>query len=167
MQPPPLSHLDESGQAHMVDVGDKPISRREAVAEGFVSLSLEAANAIRERTAAKGDVLQIATIAAIQAAKQTSQWIPLCHIVPLDHVGIEFHWVSETQLRVQATVRTHGKTGVEMEALTSVSAATLTIYDMCKSVDRSMVIRNIQLVSKMGGTRGPFARPTSESSAES
>lgn len=167
MQPHPLSHLDESGQAQMVDIGEKPISRREAVAEGSVVMSAEAAAVIRERTAAKGDVLQIATIAAIQAAKQTSQWIPLCHIVPLEHVGVDFSWPTETRLRVVVTVRTSGKTGVEMEALTATSAATLTVYDMCKSIDRSMVIQQIQLVSKSGGTRGAFARPDSQSNAAS
>lgn len=167
MQSHPLSHLDESGQSQMVDIGQKPISRREAVAEGFVLMSVEAAQVIRERTAAKGDVLQIATIAAIQAAKQTSQWIPLCHIVPLEHVGIDFSWATETRLRVEVTVRTSGKTGVEMEALTATSAATLTVYDMCKSIDRSMVIQQIQLVSKSGGTRGIFVRPDSQSNAAS
>lgn len=167
MQPNPLTHIDESGQAQMVDVGDKPISRREAVAEGYVEMSTLAAQVIRERTAAKGDVLQIATIAAIQAAKQTAQWIPLCHIVPLEHVGVEFSWSTQTMLRVEVRVRTSGKTGVEMEALTAASAATLTIYDMCKSIDRSMVIQKIQLVSKQGGTRGSFVRPDSSSSAAS
>jgi cyclic pyranopterin phosphate synthase len=165
MHPPSLTHIDESGHAHMVDIGDKPVSHREAVAEGFVMMSAEAARVVRERTAAKGDVLQIATIAAIQAAKQTSHWIPLCHIVPLEHVGVDFSWADENQLRVEVKVRTSGKTGVEMEALTATSAAALTIYDMCKSIDRGMVIQKIQLVSKIGGTRGSYERSDNRSNA--
>lgn len=167
MQPHSLSHLDEAGLAHMVDVGDKPVSRREAIAEGYVLMSADAAKAIQQRTATKGDVLQIATIAAIQAAKQTSQWIPLCHIVPLEHVGIDFSWASSCELRIEVTVRTTGKTGVEMEALTATSACCLTIYDMCKSIDRNMVIQKIRLTSKSGGTRGPFVRSDASESAAS
>jgi len=167
MQPHPLSHLDETGLAHMVDVGEKPVSRREAIAEGYVLMSADAAKAIQERTATKGDVLQIATIAAIQAAKQTSQWIPLCHIVPLEHVGIDFSWASACELRIEVTVRTSGKTGVEMEALTATSACCLTIYDMCKSIDRTMVIQKVQLTAKSGGARGPFFRSNANENAAS
>jgi len=167
MEPHSLSHFDEAGLAHMVDVGDKPVSCREAIAEGHVLMSEEAATAIRERTLAKGDVLQIATIAAIQAAKQTSHWIPLCHIVPLEHVGVDYSWASTCELRIEVTARTSGKTGVEMEALTAVSACCLTIYDMCKSVDRNMVIQKVQLTAKSGGTRGPFVRSDASKNAAS
>lgn len=154
----PLSHLNSSGQAHMVDVGEKPVTRREAIAEGFVAMSPEAALAIRQRSTTKGDVLQIATLAAIQAAKQTAQWIPLCHVIALEHVDVNFAWPQEQLLRIEVTVRSSGKTGVEMEAMTATTAAALTIYDMCKSIDRNLVIEKVQLVSKNGGTRGPYVR---------
>lgn len=152
----PLSHFNDSGRAHMVDVGAKPVSLREAIAEAHLTMSADASLAIRSGNLAKGDVLQIATIAAIQAAKQTANWIPLCHIVPLEHVEVSFHWPESDRLQILVTVRTHGKTGVEMEALTAASAGALTVYDMCKSVDRGMTIQLVRLVQKTGGTKGSY-----------
>ena len=142
-----LTHVDEHGDARMVDVGDKAVSRREALAEGWIALSAEAVAAIVERTAKKGDVLGVAQIAGIQAAKRTAEWIPLCH--PLALTGIDVRLaVDGARVRCEATVRTEGRTGVEMEALTAVSAALLTVYDMLKAVDRRMELGPIRLVRK-------------------
>ncbi len=154
----PFNHLTDTGLAHMVDVGGKQISQREAIAECTVVMSPAASAAIRDNSVSKGDVLQIATIAGIQAAKQTSHWIPLCHSLALEHVGIKFDWAKPDELNIQVTVRTHGRTGVEMEALTAAAAASLTVYDMCKSIDRSMKIQDLQLLAKSGGSHGPFRR---------
>ena len=142
-----LSHLDKSKRARMVDVGDKPVSARTAVAEGSIRLTAETIGKIEGDAIAKGSVLATAQIAGIAAAKRTSELIPLCHNLPLDHVGVEFA-LAPDHIRARATARTTGRTGVEMEALTAVSAALLTIYDMCKAVDKGMVLEGIRLVAK-------------------
>jgi cyclic pyranopterin phosphate synthase len=149
------SHFDAHGRARMVDVGAKPITQREAIARGRVQLSQEAFRAVAEGTAAKGDVLGIARIAGIQAAKRTADWIPLAHPLPLEAVELDFECVAEgPHIDVEARARTSAKTGVEMEALVAVSAAALTIYDMCKSIG----IDAIQLVKKTGGKSGTYVR---------
>ena len=157
MSRPRSSHLDESGRARMVDVGAKPVTQREAIARGRVRLSRDAFEAAVQGSAKKGDVLGVARIAGIQAAKRTAEWIPLAHPLALETVEIEFHPDEEVPaIEVVATVRVSAKTGVEMEALVAVSAAALTLYDMCKSVDRGMVIEDIRLLRKSGGKSGPY-----------
>jgi cyclic pyranopterin phosphate synthase len=153
-----LSHFDESGASRMVDVGDKPITRRLARASGLVRMAAETLVLIRNKEAAKGDVLEVARLAGIMAAKRTAELIPLCHPLPLESVTIDFTFADERTLRIEATVQVEAKTGVEMEALTAVSVAALTVYDMCKSVDRSMFIGPIQLEEKSGGRRGDWRR---------
>ncbi len=151
------SHIDESGRARMVDVGAKPVTQREAIARGRVRLSPDAFRAAVEGSAEKGDVLGVARIAGIQAAKRTAEWIPLAHPLPLETVEIEFHPQQEVPaIEVEATVRVTAKTGVEMEALVAVSAAALTLYDMCKSIDRGMVIEDVRLLRKSGGKSGLY-----------
>ncbi len=151
------SHIDESGRARMVDVGAKPVTQREAIARGRVRLSPDAFRAAVEGSAEKGDVLGVARIAGIQAAKRTAEWIPLAHPLPLESVEIEFHPQQEVPaIEVEATVRVTAKTGVEMEALVAVSAAALTLYDMCKSIDRGMVIEDVRLLRKSGGKSGLY-----------
>ena len=144
---PEFSHLDAAGAARMVDVGQKPLQHRVARAEGVVRCRPETIAALRERALPKGDVLTVAKIAAIQAAKRTDELIPLCHSLPVDAVEVEFA-VEDDAVRVRARVSTTAKTGVEMEALTAVSVAALTIYDMCKAVDKTMVIEGIRVVEK-------------------
>lgn len=154
-----LSHVDETGRARMVDVGEKPSSHRTAVAEGRVRMSPEAFALVRDNQVAKGDVLRIAEIAGTMGAKRTSDLVPLCHPLPLELVRVEC--TAEAALpgiRVVATAVTTGKTGVEMEALTAVSVACLTVYDMVKAADREMVIDGIRLLEKTGGTRGDWRR---------
>ena len=154
-----LSHVDAEGRARMVDVGDKPVTHRACVARGAVRMARETLARITEGKIAKGDVLATARIAGIQAAKRTDEWIPLCHALSLDSVDIEF--VPEpdrARLRIEATARAHAKTGVEMEALVAVSAAALVVYDMCKAIDRAMVVEAVHLVSKSGGTSGTWQR---------
>jgi cyclic pyranopterin phosphate synthase len=148
-----LTHLDDAGAARMVEVGDKPVTRREAIASGRISMSAQAAAAIRDGAVRKGDVLAVARIAGIMAAKRTSDLVPLCHPLPLTSVGLDLA-PDETGVVATATVATDGKTGVEMEALTAVSVALLTIYDMAKALDRGMVIENIRMLSKSGGRSG-------------
>jgi len=150
-----LTHLDESGAAHMVDVSAKDDSVREAVAEGRISMSAEALEAIKGGLVKKGDVLATARIAGIMAAKKTSELIPLCHPLPLSSVTIDLD-IEERGIRTTATARCTGKTGVEMEALTAASTALLTIYDMAKAIDKSMVIDGIRLLSKSGGKSGDW-----------
>ena len=154
-----LTHVDADGDAHMVDVGDKAITRREAVAEGFVTLGPDALAAVVERTAKKGDVLATAQLAGIQAAKHTSDLVPLCHPIPLDAVDVTLA-VDGTRVRCEARVRATWRTGVEMEALTAVSAALLTVYDMLKAVDRGMEIGPVRLLAKTGGRSGSWTRDT-------
>ncbi|WP_114520020.1 cyclic pyranopterin monophosphate synthase MoaC [Altererythrobacter sp. ZODW24] len=153
-----LTHLDEAGNAHMVDVGSKAATRREAVATGRITMSSEAVAAIRDGTAAKGDVIAAARIAGIMAAKKTGELIPLCHPLALDSVTIDFE-VTADGVEVTATAALSGKTGVEMEALTGASVSLLTIYDMIKSVDKAMVIESVHLVSKTGGKSGDWHYP--------
>ena len=152
---PRLTHLNEQGQVSMVDVGDKPNTEREAVAGGFVAMQPETLRLIREGHVKKGDVLTTARLAGIMAAKHTPQLIPLCHTIPLNHVVVNLEAdEEESGLRITASAKTEAKTGVEMEVLTAVSVAALTVYDMCKSVDRGMRIQGIRLVSKRGGKSG-------------
>jgi cyclic pyranopterin monophosphate synthase len=150
-----LTHLNEHGQAHMVDIGDKAHSKRVAVASGQIVMLAETLNIIQSGDAKKGDVLGIARIAAIQASKKTADLIPLCHPIPLTRVSIDFTILEDTQsIQCTATCETTGQTGVEMEALTAVSVALLTIYDMCKAIDRGMSIQAIQVQEKVGGKSG-------------
>ncbi|MGI6031263.1 MAG: cyclic pyranopterin monophosphate synthase MoaC [Eubacteriales bacterium] len=154
-----LTHFDERGQARMVEVGEKPSTHRMAVARGVIHMQEETFDTIARGGAKKGDVLGVARIAGIMAAKRTGEWIPLCHPLALTGCEVEFHMFRET-LTVEAvcTVRTFGPTGVEMEALTGVSAALLTIYDMCKAMDRGMVLGEICLMEKDGGRSGHYRR---------
>jgi cyclic pyranopterin phosphate synthase len=154
-----LTHFDEAGRARMVDVGAKPDTPREAVAAGQVSMRPETLARIREGSLAKGDVLAVAQVAGIMAAKQTPQIIPMCHVLLLTGVELSFRLDDAANcVHVQATVRTVGKTGAEMEALAAVAAAALTIYDMCKSIDREMTIEQVRLLRKSGGKSGEFER---------
>jgi len=141
----------------MVDVGPKSVTRREAIAQGCVHLSKEALRIVHEGTARKGDVLGVARIAGIQAAKRTADWIPLCHPLPIESISIDFTLCDEEAcVEIEACVRVEAKTGVEMEAMVAVSAAALTIYDMCKSVDRGMRISGLRLKRKSGGKSGLY-----------
>jgi len=150
-----LTHLDETGAAHMVDVGGKAVTAREAVAQGRITMSAEAATAIREGSVKKGDVLATARIAGIMAAKKTSELIPLCHPLPLTRVAIELD-LDATGVNATATAATEGKTGVEMEALTALSVTLLTLYDMAKALDKGMVLGDIRLLTKTGGKSGDW-----------
>ena len=141
----------------MVDVGDKPVTTRVAVASGFVRMAEETVRAIRAQAMPKGDPLEVARLAGLMAAKRTSELIPLCHPLPLHHIAIELE-ILDDGVSIVATVRSDGKTGVEMEALTAVSVAALTIYDMCKAIDKAMVITDIRLDSKTGGASGNYQR---------
>ncbi len=150
-----LTHLDAEGHAHMVDVGAKDETRREAVARGAVLMRPETLRLIAAGELPKGDVLAVARVAGIMGAKRASDIIPLCHPLLLTHIAVElFPDEATSAVRIEATVRSTGKTGVEMEALTAVSAAALTIYDMCKAVDRGMRISDIRLAQKRGGRSG-------------
>lgn len=152
-----LTHLDSDGAARMVDVGAKPDSERVAVAGGAVYMDANTLRLIRDGAIKKGDVLTIARIAGIMAAKRTSELIPLCHPIPLTHLDIDITLDEKANAaRITATARTVGKTGVEMEALTAVTAAALTIYDMAKAVDRAMRISDVRLLEKRGGVHGDF-----------
>lgn len=153
-----LSHFDEDGASRMVDVSQKAITDRVARAAGKVSMARETLQLIRDQQLAKGDVLEVARLAGIMAAKRTGDLIPLCHPIGLDAVSIEFGFPDDRRVEIQATVRVTARTGVEMEALTAVSVAALTIYDMCKAVDRQMVIEQIQLEEKSGGRSGHYLR---------
>ncbi len=150
-----LTHLDSQGRAQMVDVGDKAVTKREAVARGFVSMKPETLALITGGKVDKGDVFATARLAGIMAAKQTSQLIPLCHPLPISRVTVELSPdADQGGVSIEASVRTEGKTGVEMEALTAVSVAALTVYDMCKAVDRGMRIQSVRLAKKTGGQSG-------------
>jgi cyclic pyranopterin phosphate synthase len=153
---PALSHIGESGAARMVDVGEKAVSSREAVAEGHVRMRPETLSLVLSGNAKKGDVLSAARVAGIMAAKKTADLIPLCHPLALTHVELAIEPVGTDRLKVTATARVAGQTGVEMEALTAVSVACLTIYDMAKAVDRGMEISSIRLLSKSGGKSGDW-----------
>ena len=152
-----LSHLDSEGRAAMVDVGEKPETARTAVARGSVMLSPATIALLRDSAVPKGDVLATARIAGIQAAKRTSELIPLCHPLQLTHCAVDLH-ILDDRVEIEATAAITGRTGVEMEALTAVSVAALTVYDMVKAVDRSAVITNIRLEYKSGGKSGDFRR---------
>lgn len=151
-----LTHLDESGAAHMVDVGGKAVTAREAVAEGFIRISPDALAAFRAGALAKGDALAVARVAGIMAAKRTSELIPLCHPLPITRAAVDIAFADQG-LTVRATVATKGKTGVEMEALTAASVALLTLYDMGKAIDKGMTIEAVRLVSKTGGKSDDWA----------
>ena len=154
-----LSHVDEGGRARMVDVGGKVESARTAVADGVVRMSREAFDLLAGHAVAKGDVLAVAEVAGVMAAKRTGELIPLCHPLKLDLVTVEARLAPELPgVRVAATAKVTGRTGVEMEALTAVTVACLTVYDMVKAVDRGMVIEGVRLMSKTGGTRGDWRR---------
>jgi cyclic pyranopterin monophosphate synthase len=154
-----LTHLDETGRGRMVDVSDKDLTRREATARAVVEMQTDTARLIASGGVAKGDVLAVAQVAGVMAAKRTPDLIPLCHPLPITGVDMAFDLdVERARLEVRATVRVTGRTGVEMEALTAVSVAALTVYDMCKAVDRGMTISDIQLLHKLGGKSGEFVR---------
>jgi cyclic pyranopterin monophosphate synthase len=154
-----LTHFNSAGQAHMVDVGDKPATHRTAVAEGLIQMRPETLNLIEQGAHAKGDVLGVARIAGLMAAKKTAELIPLCHPLTLTRVDLEFELLPQAHaVRCRATAETHGQTGVEMEALTAVQIALLTLYDMCKAVDRGMRIDGVCLLRKSGGRSGEWQR---------
>jgi len=154
-----LTHFDKYGKARMVDVSDKPVTEREAVARGSISMKKATLRLIKDRRIAKGDVLGVARVAGILAAKKTSELIPMCHPLNIASINIDFDIdTKNSRIQIESRVRITGQTGVEMEALTAVSAAALTIYDMCKSADREMVISDIMLVEKRGGKSGIFKR---------
>jgi len=158
----PLTHFDAAGQAHMVDVGDKSVTHRVAIATGRITMQPATLALVQAGNARKGDVLGVARIAAIQAAKRTSELIPLCHPIAITRIAVDFG-VNTGRHSVECTARveTHGPTGVEMEALTAVQVGLLTIYDMCKAADRGMIIGDVHLLEKHGGRSGSFvADPT-------
>jgi cyclic pyranopterin monophosphate synthase len=152
-----LTHLDDSGAAHMVDISAKATTVREARASGQISMSPQAIDAIKDGTAKKGDVLAVARVAGIMAAKRTSELIPLCHPVTLSSVSVDFD-ITSSAITVAVTARSSGQTGVEMEALTAVSATLLTLYDMVKAVDKAMIMSDIKLHTKSGGKSGDWHR---------
>ena len=153
-----LTHLDEDGSAHMVDVSAKAVTPREAIASGHIAMSAEAASAIAQGLVKKGDVLAVARVAGIMAAKRTADLIPLCHPIALTSVSIDFD-LADDGVTVTATARTAGQTGVEMEALTAATVALLTVYDMAKALDKAMVIGHVRLLAKTGGKSGDWRAP--------
>lgn len=157
-----LTHLDNQGHAHMVDVSDKNITKRTATAQAIIEMKPDTLVKIIEGGLPKGDVLATARIAGIQAAKKTSDLIPLCHPLMLTKVSVDICVLNDTQLEVLCTCSLSGKTGVEMEALTGASITALTLYDMCKAVDKGMVIKNVSLLEKQGGKSGDWAAPERE-----
>ncbi len=159
-----LTHFDDDGASRMVDVGSKPVTERLARAEGFVLMNPETLRTVTEKEVAKGDVLEVARLAAIQATKRTDELIPLCHSLGLDAASVDFSIVGDGRIRIESTVRVTGRTGVEMEALTAVSVAALTIYDMCKAIDREIEITEIRLTEKSGGRSGHYKRSDQEAS---
>jgi len=153
-----LTHFNEQNRAKMVDISEKAVTTRVAVARSQVKMKPDTMQRIQEGRIAKGDVLAVAQVAGIMAAKKTADWIPMCHPLPLSGVDIQFHFADEETLVVETTVKTTGQTGVEMEALTAASAVVLTVYDMCKAMDKEMVLGPTYLVSKTGGKSGDFRR---------
>jgi cyclic pyranopterin monophosphate synthase len=153
-----LTHFDETGASRMVDVGDKPVTRRTARAEAVVVMQPETLALIQNRGLAKGNVLEVARLAGIMATKKTGELIPLCHPLGLDSARIDFEIQGEDRIQIESEVAVQGRTGVEMEALTAVTVAALTIYDMCKSVDRAMELTQVRLIEKTGGKSGHFLR---------
>ncbi|QVL33438.1 cyclic pyranopterin monophosphate synthase MoaC [Telmatocola sphagniphila] len=152
----PFTHFDDTGASRMVDVGDKMETARSATASALVRMKSETATLIRTKALSKGDVLEVARLAGIMGAKKTSDLIPLCHPLPIHGVEIQFEFTDDRTLRILASVKVTGKTGVEMEALTAVSIAALTVYDMAKAIDREMTIEKIRLEEKLGGKSGHF-----------
>jgi cyclic pyranopterin phosphate synthase len=153
-----LTHFNEQGRARMVDISDKEVTSRTAVAQTMVKMNPDTLAQIKAGKVGKGDVLAVAQVAAVMAAKKTADWIPMCHPLPLTGIDIRFSDNNEDELYIEATVKTTGKTGVEMEALTAVSASALTVYDMCKALQKDMIIGPTMLVSKSGGKNGDYAR---------
>jgi cyclic pyranopterin monophosphate synthase len=153
-----LTHLDASGDARMVNVGDKQVSLRQATASASCVMQLATAEAIRSDQIGKGNVLQVARLAGIGAAKRTDELIPLCHSIGLESVEVDFDWTDPQTLRIAVHTKATAKTGVEMEAMVAASIAAVTVYDMCKAIDREMQITQVKLLSKSGGTRGDFQR---------
>lgn len=154
-----LTHIDREGRAKMVDVTEKPLTVREAIARGSVSMKPETLKLIQDKKVPKGDVLCVARVAGIQAAKKTSELIPMCHPLNITSVDIDLSLDNKKKkIDIEARVKVTGQTGVEMEALTAVSAAALTVYDMCKAVDKEMVISDVMLMEKKGGRSGHFKR---------
>jgi cyclic pyranopterin phosphate synthase len=153
-----LTHFDAQGASRMVDVGEKEITVRRARATGRVRMQAETLRMVLDRRASKGDVLEVARLAGIMAAKRTAELIPLCHTLPLDAVAISFRACDETTIEIEAEARATARTGVEMEALVAVGVAALTVYDMCKAVDRGMMIEGIRLEEKSGGRSGHYVR---------
>lgn len=161
-----LTHFDDSGSSRMVDVGEKPVTTRQARASGVLKMAPETVKLIRDAGLAKGDVLEVARLAGIMGSKRTSDLIPLCHPLALESTELQFEFRDESTLEIEATVRVSAKTGVEMEALTAVTVAALTVYDMCKAVDRGMTIQEIRLEEKSGGRSGHFRREPSPESTD-
>jgi cyclic pyranopterin phosphate synthase len=157
----PLSHFDESGASRMVDVGGKPVTARMARAGGRVTMAPETLRTIRDRKIAKGDVFEVARLAGIMAAKRTGELIPLCHPIGLDSVTVAFEELDDQTIGIESTVAVVARTGVEMEALTAVTVAALTIYDMCKAIDRGMALGPFVLLEKSGGRSGAYRRDES------
>ena len=155
-----LTHFDEDGSSRMVDVGSKPITARMARAVASISMQPSTLELIRDRQLSKGDVLGVSRLAAIMAAKRTDELIPLCHSLPLTSVEVQFNFSGDSTLEIETQVETKAQTGVEMEALTAASVAALTVYDMCKAVDRGMTIDNVSLLEKRGGKSGHYLKPT-------
>lgn len=153
-----LTHIDDNGAARMVDVGEKEVTRRSASAQAVVSMQPETLSLILSGGMPKGDVFACARIAGIMAAKRTWELIPMCHPLPIEGIEMEITPISDTDVRIVSTLRCTHKTGIEMEAMTAVSVAALTLYDMCKAVDRGMVIRDVMLLRKSGGKSGDFCR---------
>ena len=151
-----LSHFDDSGASRMVDVGDKPVSRRYARAEAKVKMQPSTLSLIETQRVSKGNVFEVARLAGIMATKRTDELIPLCHSLGLDSATVDFQTLDDRTIRIEAQVGVQGRTGVEMEALTAVSIAALTMYDMCKAVDRTMEVTGIRLLEKSGGRSGHF-----------
>ena len=156
-----LSHTDARGRARMVDVGEKPITERIAIAEAYVTVSAALARAIRQNQLKKGNLLEVARLAGIQAAKRTDELIPLCHSLPLDSVDVEAKLVFR-RVRLTATARTHARTGVEMEALTAVAVAALTVIDMGKAIDKGMTVDGVRVIEKRGGRSGTYRASATE-----
>lgn len=163
--PEDLTHFDEAGASRMVDVSAKEVTARVATASGLVRMQPATLERIKQGNFSKGNVLEVARLAGIMAAKRTAEWIPLCHTLPLEGVTLAFSFVDEQTLAISATTRITGKTGVEMEALVAVSAAALTVYDMCKAIDRGLVIERVQLEEKSGGRSGHFVRDAAAAAA--
>jgi cyclic pyranopterin phosphate synthase len=157
-----LTHFDKSGRSRMVDVTEKAVTAREALARGSVEMQPDTLKKILDREMSKGDVLEVARLAGIMAAKRTSTLIPLCHPLPITSIEISFEPLNDRMIQIEALVKTVDRTGIEMEALTAVCVAALTIYDMCKAIDRGMTIQKVELIRKSGGKSGLFIKKEAE-----